>query len=142
MVGNRAPPVTAGASRKSQLIEILTGEAGFRMPPENEGTPLDGDEIALIRSWIDAGAPIPESEEPQLDPHQWWSYQPISRPTLPDVEASQWCINEIDQFIAAERESDGLPYVGEASKSNLAAESFFGLNRPPSDARRVTSVPC
>lgn len=125
--GESGSPIAAGDSVNSQLVRILTGEDGFRMPPENEGAPLTSAEIAVIRSWIDAGAPIPESEEPQTDPRRWWSYQPIKRPALPEVKDAEWCMNEVDRFVAARRESDGLPHVGEASKSFWLRRVYLDL---------------
>jgi mono/diheme cytochrome c family protein len=113
--GESGAVVTRGASAESLLIDVLTGDAGFRMPPENEGTQLTDAEIDIVRKWIDSGAAIPEQEEAQADPKKWWSYQPILRPALPTVAEPAWCDNEIDRFIAAMRQGQKLPHAHEAA---------------------------
>ncbi len=116
-----------GHPEKSLLIHVLTGDAGFRMPPDNEGAPLTADEISLIREWISAGSPIPEQEEPQSDPQTWWSYRPIERPPLPEVSETSWCRNEIDYFISAQRTQLGLPHTVVPQSRNGAPGSRYSL---------------
>src|SRR5687768_5995937 len=45
--GESGPAVLAARSSESLLVGVVTGAAGFRMPPANEGTPLTSDEIAI-----------------------------------------------------------------------------------------------
>jgi hypothetical protein len=68
--GDSGATLTAGEPESSLLIDVITGDAGFRMPPDNEGAPLTAAEIKLIRQWIADGAPIPQNETPQSDPRQ------------------------------------------------------------------------
>ena len=70
--GESGPTVTAGQPAESLLIDVLTGDAGFRMPPDNEGAPLTAKEIAVVREWIATGAAMPQHEAPQTDPKLWW----------------------------------------------------------------------
>ncbi len=114
--GDSGSVVTPGQADKSPLLEVLTGEAGYRMPLENEGTPLTDQQISLIRQWIAEGAVAPKDEQPQTDPTKWWSYRPVVRPPLPNVSDDHWCRNGVDHFIAAAREERGLPYAEEVSK--------------------------
>ena len=81
--GDSGSPVSPGNPNDSLLIDVLTGEAGYRMPPANEGTPLAQEEIGLVRQWIAEGAVAPPDEQPQAEPKSWWSYQPIVRPVVP-----------------------------------------------------------
>ena len=78
--GDSGPTLTPGDPSDSLLLDVLTGAAGFTMPPESEGAKLTPDELELVRQWIAAGAPAPDDEQPQADPHQWWSYLPLRRP--------------------------------------------------------------
>ncbi|MBD3674158.1 MAG: DUF1553 domain-containing protein [Planctomycetaceae bacterium] len=131
--GDSGSLIEPGKPEESLLIDVLTGDAGFRMPPANEGAPLSPEEIDLIRDWIEAGAPPPEKESPQTDPRSWWSYQPIERPPLPTVQDRDWCRNEIDHFIAAAREQRNLPVVPEAEKAIWLRRVFLDLiGLPPS----------
>jgi len=135
--GASGSTVTPGHPEKSLFIDVLTGDAGFRMPPDNEGAPLTAEEIDLIREWISAGSPIPEHEEPQSDPQTWWSYRPIERPPVPEVSEAGWCRNEIDFFISAQRTQQGLPHAEEAAKSVWLRRVYLDLiGLPPSRAEQ------
>ena len=70
--GESGPSVVPGNPDDSLLIQVLTGDAGFQMPPANEGSPLDGQEFQLIRQWIVDGAVVPKEEDSQADPERWW----------------------------------------------------------------------
>ena len=56
------PLIEPGSVAESYLIDVLTGDAGLRMPPEGE--PLDDAQIDLIRAWIAAGAPSRPTRPP------------------------------------------------------------------------------
>src|SRR5688572_22366807 len=87
--GESGPAVVAGDVDGSLLMGVVTGSAGFRMPPENEGTPLRADEISIIRQWIAQGATAPADEQPEVDPRKHWSYQLVRRPNTPVPSDSQ-----------------------------------------------------
>ena len=63
-VGESGPGVVPGKPADSFLLEVLNGDAGFRMPPEGQGTPPDPAELAIIRQWIKQGAQAPADETP------------------------------------------------------------------------------
>src|SRR4051812_18466197 len=49
------PVVKPGDSAHSRFIEVLTAAADDRMPPK--GDALTTEQIATLRSWVDAGLP-------------------------------------------------------------------------------------
>ena len=56
------------------LLDRLTSEDDAeRMPPEGE--PLKGEELAVIKKWMAAGAPAPDGEVGEADPAQHWAFQ-------------------------------------------------------------------
>ena len=57
--GDSGPAVQLGNPGESLLIDVVTGDAGFQMPPANEGAPLTQDEIDILRKWIVSGAVAP-----------------------------------------------------------------------------------
>jgi len=131
--GDLGPAVRPGSPDDSHLIQVLTGSAGFRMPPEGEGTPLTDEEVALIVAWIASGAAIPENEEPETDPRAWWSYQPLRRPDLPTPADPAWCRAPIDWFIAARRDAVGLTPAVEAPREAWLRRVYLDLiGLPPS----------
>ena len=46
-----------------------------------------------------------------------WSFRPILRPQLPDVQSAVWVKSPIDRFIAAQLELVGIPPCGAAAKN-------------------------
>ena len=117
--GESGVTLTAHDTSDSLLLDVLTGDAGFSMPPDNEGARLTSAEIALVREWIADGAPSPADEQPQADPREWWSYRALQRPDLPKLAQADanWCKNEIDFFVAAKRAEHQLPHAAAATKS-------------------------
>jgi WD40 repeat protein len=60
MAGTRKGAVVVpGKSGESRLVELIQGGDEERMPPPEEAEPLTAEEIAIIKRWIDAGAPPP-----------------------------------------------------------------------------------
>ena len=124
--GDSGPAVVPGKSADSGLVAMLTGESGSRMPPEDDGAALTSEQIDLIKRWIDEGANAP-AETPLPDPRDHWSYQPPTRPSVPQVRNTAWVRNAVDAFIAAGQESQGLTPVPAAQKSTLLRRVYLDL---------------
>jgi Protein of unknown function (DUF1553)/Protein of unknown function (DUF1549)/Planctomycete cytochrome C/F5/8 type C domain len=126
--GQTGAAVTPGKSGASLLFaKVRDG----KMPP---GRPLGADEVELLRRWIDAGAPWPEGVALKPDKAEtgragldWWSLQPIRRPTLPVVKDRQWGHNPIDAFILAGLEVKGLSPAPAADRRTLIRRVTFDL---------------
>src|SRR4029077_19412076 len=84
------------------------------------GKPLDPEQIAAIRSWIDSGANWPDGAagEP-AETRKHWAYFPPQRPALPTVSPANWPANPIDRFILARLEKEGLAPSPEADRVTL-----------------------
>ena len=106
--GESGPGLVPGKPAESFLLEVLNGDAGFRMPPEGQGTPPDAAELAIIRQWIKQGAQAPADETPQEDPRAHWSYQPPSHPSIPVPSNTDWQQHPIDAFIGQQHEKHHL----------------------------------
>src|SRR5437867_3252940 len=99
--GSGVPAIVPGKSAQSLLIKYVSGlDKDVIMPPA--GDRLKPAEVELLRAWIDGGASWPGQEDatpaPQRSDH--WSFQPISRPRVPEVK-SAWVRNPIDAFVLA-----------------------------------------
>ena len=142
--GDSGPAITPGDLGKSLVIEVLSGEAGFTMPPEGQGTPPTKDELALIRRWVLRGAKAPADEKPQADPLAYWSYQPLAKVEPPVVKNNAWTRNTIDAFIAAGHEKLGLAPQAPASPHVLLRRLYLDLiGYPPTrgELRRFIADP-
>ncbi|WP_345688170.1 DUF1553 domain-containing protein [Novipirellula caenicola] len=111
-----------------------------RMPPEHEGEPLSEAEIELLSAWIAAGAPAPEDEQPETDPEDHWSFQPITRPVVPAVENKSWVRTPLDSFIANAHQEKGLAPQPDAPRAILVRRLYLDLiGVPPSSDEMVAA---
>src|SRR5207249_12019284 len=89
-----------------------------RMPKKRE--PLSGEQIGLLRAWIDQGAVWPETAATGAkDPRGHWAFQPPTRPGLPGVKNARWSRNPIDRFILQRLEREKLKPSAQADKASL-----------------------
>ena len=124
--GDGGPAIEPGKAAESVLIERITEtEPSLRMPPE--GMPLTAQQIALLRAWIDAGAPTPENEQPEEDPRAHWSFQKPVRPVPPVVPNAASLNNPIDAFITARLATQGLTPRPLADKSVILRRVYLDL---------------
>ncbi len=89
--------VPGDADRSLLWRRVIHDDAEKRMPLDAD--PLQPSVQETIRRWIDSGAEWPAAVGPQIEVEPHWAYQPIVRPTVPDVENSNWPRNPIDAFL-------------------------------------------
>jgi hypothetical protein len=70
----------------------------------------------------------------------WWSLQPLAKPDPPQVEGSGWASNEVDRFILAQLEKQGLNPVPRADPRTLARRLSFALTGLPPDPEAVRQL--
>ena len=122
--GDSGPSIVAGSSSQSRLYRYVAGlDEKIVMPAKGER--LTSNQVALIKEWIDAGAPWPE--EPEENPAAHWAFKP------PAFNASQTPPgNRIDEFIAREQRTRKLTAAPEASRRTLVRRlSIDLLGLPP-----------
>jgi len=140
--GDTGPAVVPGKPDESLLIEsVRYGSDSYQMPPQGK---LPEPEIAELENWVRRGAPLPESQQvaPRTEEgidyrqgRQFWSFQPVARPALPEVRNDPWCRNRLDRFILARLESEGLDPSPTAERRTLIRRLSFDLvGLPPSPA--------
>lgn len=144
--GESGAAVVPGNSAESLVVEALRYES-IEMPPD---TQLESDAIQGLVKWIDAGAPWPQEvvlkARPKIsdEDRQWWCYQPIADPQPPVSErvsgADSWCRNEIDQFILARLNDDGLVPAQQADAVTLARRVHFAITGLPPDAATIAQA--
>ena len=115
---------TPGKPDESALYQRISFEdEAFRMPPVHSKLYLSDEEIALLRRWIDQGAAF----------EKHWALIPPRAVQPPKTERSDWAQNEIDLFILARLEKEGLRPSPEADKARLLRRLAFDLTGlPPS----------
>ena len=119
--------VVAGSADQSELFRRITATEGERMPPPESELSLTDEQIDAIRRWIESGA-------------QWsghWAFQPPERPPVPVVEHRDWPQNEIDHFVLARLEDEGLSPAPEASRETLIRRVTLDLTGLPPTPEEV-----
>src|SRR5262249_44516638 len=128
--GNSGPVIVPGKPDNSLLIrEVAQG----RMPKTGEH--LTAQEIADLTSWIQAGAPWPESAPAKS--MEWSSFQPLRAPEPPAVKNAGWVRTPIDRFILAKLEDHNLRPVKPAGKQALIRRATFDLTGLPPTPEQV-----
>lgn len=113
------------AIASGKLIARITHEKkALRMPPP--GAPeLTAPQIQTLKAWVDQGAPWREH----------WSFLAPKRPDPPAVKNTAWPKNDIDRFILARLEREGLRPSPEADKATLLRRVTLDLTGlPPAPA--------
>ena len=135
------PAILPGNSADSLLFRYVAGlDPEVVMPPE--GPRLTGEQVELLRRWIDEGASWPQEEDPsEVRPSasDHWAFQPVSRPELPAVQAEEWVKNPIDAFILAKLEAKGWKPAPAAEPHQLLRRLYLDLiGLPPNLAEQET----
>ncbi len=115
------------------LLQVITDAHEDIPAMPYKKTPLDGDQIALLKAWLEQGAPAPENEEPGRYVH--WAYQAPITPALPETARTDWARNPIDRFILARLEAERIAPSPEADRVTLLRRVSLDLTGlPPSVA--------
>ncbi len=136
--GDTGVAITPGDPDNSLLIQLVSGaDPDRQMPPK--GDPLTAEQIAKLKAWIAAGAEWPEaaSDTPVQVATDHWAFQKIVRPDVPAVKDTDWPSNDIDRFILAKLESEGITPSPEADKVTLARRLYFDLIGIPPTPEQV-----
>ena len=132
--GSRGESVSIDSPADSLLLAALRRAGELKMPPDGQ---LPSAKVAAVERWIRMGAPWPEAsgDPTSLADGRHWSFQPVSRPELPEVARRGWARNPIDAFVLARLEKAGLEPSGDASAATLARRVHLDLTGlPPSPA--------
>jgi hypothetical protein len=122
---------------ESLLLQRVLGQGDkVRMPLD--GSPLNPEQMVLIRRWIEEGAVWPEEAtiaEATIARH--WAYVKPVRPKLPSVRQASWVRNPIDQFVLARLEKEGLSPSAELSRERLIRRVSLDLVGLPPNVAEV-----
>jgi hypothetical protein len=129
--GDSGPAIVPGAPDKSLLIEAIRYES-LEMPPKGK---LPDEQIVVLEKWVRMGAPDPRTESgitrpvrPDFDSRRsHWSFRPLAEAPAPRVKNNAWPRSDVDRFILAKLESEGLSPVADADKPTLLRRVFFDL---------------
>ena len=134
--GGEGPAIVPGKPGESLLIEAVRYE-GYQMPPDKK---LPTSEIALLEKWVAMGAPDPrKSKAPKVDPEKLWALQRIENPAVPTVKDAKWPQDDLDSFILARLEGEGLRPSGDADRYTLLRRVTFDLTGLPPTPEEIAA---
>lgn len=114
--------VLPGKPEESELFRrIISRDEEEVMPPPSHGEGLTNEEISMMRKWIEQGAVW----------QKHWSLIPPQRPESPAVKSENWPRNQIDHFVLARLEANGLAPALEADKGTLLRRVSLDLTGLP-----------
>jgi hypothetical protein len=117
-----ARAIVPGDPSQSEAIRRVTAtDDDERMPPKSMNKRLTPAQIEILRRWIAAGANYA----------QHWAFVKPVRPPLPAVRNKAWPKNEIDAFILARLEKEGLQPSPEAGRETLIRRLSLDLSGLP-----------
>ena len=124
------PAIVPGDPEGSPLLKAVRHAEGVEaMPPKQ--AKLSADIIADFAEWIRRGAPDPregtvtrrdKSAEWEAEFHNrldWWSLKPLQPVPPPTVQHANWPRNDVDRFLLARLEAEGLQPVPDADRATL-----------------------
>jgi hypothetical protein len=125
----KAKVIIPGKPEKSELVRrISSTDPTVQMPPPNSGRKLTPEQRDTLRRWVEQGA--------KWQKH--WAFIPPARPALPGIQNANFKIqNEVDHFILARLEKEGLSPSPEASKSTLIRRVTLDLTGLPPTPEEV-----
>jgi len=143
--GTRGAAFVAGNASKSVLYQMVTGVRTPQMPPTGR---LPAAASAVLKKWLDGGAPYADAPVTTAQKQVWWAFKPPVRPpvptfgsvssgtthtvALPPKSASTfspaaWVRNPIDAFVLQKLRAGGLTPSARASKSTLIRRATMDL---------------
>jgi hypothetical protein len=144
--GTRGAAFVAGSAAKSVLYQMVSGVRTPQMPPTHK---LSAPAIAILKKWLDGGAPYANTPVTSAEKQVWWSFRPPVRPTIPTFRpnlsprthvasvggakatpafsAAEWGRSPIDAFVLQKLRASGLAPSPRAPKITLIRRAYIDL---------------
>lgn len=124
------PAIIPHKPDESELIaRILSTEESEMMPPPKLQKPLNDRQKELLKRWISEGA----------DYQGHWAFEPPQPRNPPSVQNQNWPRNDIDRFILARLEREGLSPSPEADRETLIRRVTLDLTGLPPTPGEVSA---
>jgi hypothetical protein len=140
--GADGPAIVPGNPDKSLLIQAIRYTDGnLQMPPSGK---LPSEAVDDLVKWVRMGAPDPRTTRPAADAVTYggngkkhWAFQPVAKQIPPAVKNASWVKNDIDRFVLARLESNGMTASAAADKRTLIRRAYYDLIGLPPTPEQV-----
>jgi len=120
--------IVPGKPEESEVVKRITStDPDVVMPPGKGGKKLSAREIELVTEWIRQGG--------KFSKH--WSYEKPVKPALPEVADKSWPKTDVDRFLLARLEREGLKPQPEADRHTLIRRLMLDLTGLPPTIEEV-----
>ena len=114
-------------NRSGSLLWQRINDAKAPMPPKSAHNALTTEQIETLGRWIDEGA--------SYAPH--WAYVPPARTAAPEVREADWPLGDVDRYVLARLEAEGLAHAVDADPVTLLRRLTLDLTGLPPTAGDV-----
>jgi mono/diheme cytochrome c family protein len=141
--GESGPAIVPGDPDASLLIKAVSHLTGAPKMPRKEPKLSDA-QVGALSAWIKggaiwpvataaaaAGAPKPADKVITGEERAFWSFRPLQPVTVPSVTRADWAKTDIDRFILARLEREGLAPARAADKLTLMRRATLDLTGVP-----------
>lgn len=149
--GEHGPVIEPFSPDKSRLYRFVAGIDNPSMPP---GSKLSDDKIAILKSWIEDGAPMPAAKETAskgdeeataalakmeerpitAEERQYWAFRAPARAKVPTGAS-----NPIDAFLRDAMRAKGLKPSPSADKRTLIRRAYLDMTGLPPSLAQVNA---
>lgn len=136
--GDLGPSLVPGDPENSLLIEAVRyDDELLKMPPSGK---LTDHQIEQLVRWVEMGAPDPRTDSAPASPDpsrgdspdvDLWSFRPPTEPALPEVSDPSWPRSDLDRFILAALDAEGMSPAPPADRRTLIRRATFDLTGLP-----------
>ena len=133
--GVSGPALVPGDPDKSLLITAIRRTNPKLMMPK-DGSALSPAQVSDLENWVREGAVWPdEANEKKFSmtdaQRKLWSIQKLSKPELPKVKEAGLVSNDIDRFVVAKLEAEGLKQAPLTNRRALLRRATYDLTGLP-----------
>jgi hypothetical protein len=135
--GENGPAAVPGQPDQSRLIQAIRyTDLTLKMPPKGR---MSDREVAALTRWVKDGLvwPAATAASSSAAEARHWSFQPVRSVTPPPVHDAAWVRNDIDRFILAGLEANGLRPAPPADRRTLIRRATFDLTGLPPTPEEV-----
>ncbi|MDA1055449.1 MAG: PSD1 and planctomycete cytochrome C domain-containing protein [Planctomycetota bacterium] len=143
--GETGHAVVPGDVQESLLIDSIRHES-IEMPPEEK---LSDEVIADFVKWVRMGAPDPRDGDSRTakreidfaEGSKHWAFQPVAKVAVPTPQQNaNWARTDIDRFVAAKLDEQGLRPVAGADRLTLIRRLYYDLIGLPPTPEELSAV--
>ena len=133
--GDSGPAAVAGEPNESLLIRAVRhDDENLKMPQDDK---LTDAQIEILSNWVKSGLAFPAdsaASKRHRDPNHWAFISP-AEVAIPPVQNAAWPQSDLDRFVLARLEAEGLSPAPKADKRALIRRVTFDLTGlPPAPA--------